>query len=365
MVGIRGVAAGIVDHRRLVIVALLLAVAAVGAGAAQVEQSSSFSQFETDSTEAAKLDYVESNFGTTSNTTTAQVVVRDENVLSRSSLLDQLRFQRALAENRTVGRTLSDERRPVGIATVVATAAIREDQAENLSTRGRSLRAEQARLNRTARELSDALNRTRRLQHRYTELNRSFARDEIDRATYRERSAAVERNLSATRTTATANLSANETERFEELFTRTRTLQSRLDSLNASLARGEINRSTYRERAASIQQGFGETYAGIERVLAPQARELRERGEALQADQRVLQERVENGSTPLGTDRPDRIDERHRGRGDGRARPRRGQRQRGVRADADRLRTGVDDRRGDDGRGHPDDADRNRPGVGQ
>jgi predicted RND superfamily exporter protein len=308
MAGIRGVAAGIVDHRRLVMVVLLLAVAVVGAGAAQVEQSSSFSQFETDSTEAAKLDYVESNFGTTSNTTTAQVVVRDENVLSRSSLLDQLRFQRALAENRTVNRTLSDERRPVGIATVVATAAIREDQAENLTARAQSLRAEQARLNRTGRELSDALNRTRQLQHRYTELNRSLARDEIDRATYRERAAAVERNLSATRTTSTANLSANGTERFEELFTRARTLQSRLDSLNASLARGEINRSTYRERATTIQQGFGETYAGIERVLAPQAREIRERGEALQADQRVLQERVENGSTPSLSAQIDQIE---------------------------------------------------------
>jgi len=298
MAGIREVAAGIVAHRRLVILALLLAVAAVGAGAVQVEQSSSFSQFETDSTEAAKLDYVESNFGAASNTTTAQVIVRDENVLARSSLLDQLRFQRTLTENETVSRTLSDGRRPVGIATVVATAAIREEQAENLTARGRELRAEQARLNRTGRELSDALNRTRRLQHRYTELNRSYARGGIDEATYRERSAAVERNLAATRTAATANLSTEGAERFDDLFTQTRTLQSRLDALNASFARGEINRSTYRERAGAIQQEFGETYAGIERVLAPQAQELRERGETLQADQRVLQERVENGSTP-------------------------------------------------------------------
>ena len=71
MVGIRDVADGIVKHRRLVVVGLLVLIAAVGAGAAEVEESSSFSQFETDSTEAEKLDYIESNFGTSSNTTTA------------------------------------------------------------------------------------------------------------------------------------------------------------------------------------------------------------------------------------------------------------------------------------------------------
>jgi len=298
MVGIRDVANGVVAHRRLVAVGLLLVIAAVGVGAAQVEESSSFSQFETDSTEAEKLDYVESNFGTSANTTTAQVVVRDENVLARSSLLDQLRFQRALTENETVNSTLSTEQRPAGIATVVATAAIREEQAANLSRRGAALQAEQARLNETGAALSDSLNRTRRLEHRYTELNRSAARGEVDNATYRERAAAIERNLTATRETATANLSTESAATFHDLFDRTRSLQSRLDSLNASYAQGEINQSTYRQRAGEIQQGFGEVYAGIQQVLAPQAQTLQERGAELQADQATLQERVENGSTP-------------------------------------------------------------------
>jgi predicted RND superfamily exporter protein len=298
MVGIRDVADGIVTHRRLVVIGLLVLIAAVGVGAAEVEESSSFSQFETDSTEAEKLDYVESNFGTSSNTTTAQVIVRGENVLSRPALLDQLRFQRTLTENETVNRTLSTEQRPAGIATVVATAAIREEQAANLSRRGAALQAEQARLNETGAALSDALNRTRRLEHSYTELNRSAARGEIDDATYRQRAAAIERNLTATRETATANLSSESAATFGDLFAQTRDLQSRLDSLNASYAQGEINQSTYRQRAGEIQQGFGETYAGIEQVLAPQAQALQERAETLQADQATLQERVENGSTP-------------------------------------------------------------------
>jgi len=298
MVGIRDVADGVVSHRRLVVVGLLVLIAAVGAGAAQVEESSSFSQFETDSTEAEKLDYIESNFGTSSNTTTAQVIVRDENVLSRSALLDQLRFQRTLTENETVNSTLSTEQRPAGIATVVATAAIREEQAANLSRRGSELRTEQARLDRTGAALSDALNRTRRLEHRYTELNRSAARGEIDDATYRERAAAIDRNLTATRERATANLSAESAATFDDLFAQTRDLQSRLDSLNASYAQGEINQSTYRQRAGEIQQSFGETYAGIQQVLAPQAQALQERAERLQADQATLQNRVENGSTP-------------------------------------------------------------------
>jgi|GEM_PF-144118 len=298
MVGIRDVADRIVDHRRLVVVGLLVLIAAVGVGAAQVEESSSFSQFETDSTEAEKLEYIESNFGTSSNTTTAQVIVRGENVLSQPALLDQLQFQRTLTENETVNRTLSTEQRPAGIATVVATAAIREEQAANLTRRGAALQAERARLNETGAALSDALNRTRRLEHSYTELNRSAARGEIDNQTYRERAAAIERNLTATREGATANLSAQSTATFGDLFTQTRDLQSRLDSLNASYAQGEINQSTYSQRAGEIQQGFGETYAGIEQVLAPQAQALQERAETLQADQTTLQERVENGSTP-------------------------------------------------------------------
>ncbi|WP_436930518.1 MMPL family transporter [Halosimplex halobium] len=298
MAGMDDVAGAIVAHRRLVVVALLVAVGAVGAGAAQVEDSASLSQFETSSEEAEKLEYVDSNFGAGGNTTTVQVIVREDNVLDRESLLDQLRFERALREDAAINRTLDDSQSPTGIANVVATAAIREEQAENLSERGRALAAERERLDETGAELSDALNRTRALQQRYVELNRSHAAGEVDDATYRQRSAAIERNLTAVRTDATAGLSANQTATFADLTSQARTLQSRLASLNASYAQGEIDESTYRQRAGEIEAEFGDVYAGIERVLAPDASALQERAAALQEDRDALRERAENGSTP-------------------------------------------------------------------
>ncbi|WP_415381164.1 MMPL family transporter [Halosimplex sp. TS25] len=308
MVGIGDVADGIVDHRRLVIVALLLVIGAVGVGAAQVEDSSSLSQFQTDSTEAEKLDYVDSNFGTGANTTSAQVIVRGDDVLTRASLLEQLRFERTVLEDRSINGTLADDQPPVGVANVVATAAIREEQAAELTERGRALRADRQRLNETGARLSDALNRTRGLQQQYVELNRSYARGEVDDATYRQRSAAIERNLTAMRERATSGLSANQTATFADLTSQARTHQAELASLNASYAQGEINESTYRERAGQIQQRFGQVYAGIEGVLAPDARALQERAASLQRDQERLQQRFENGSMPPLADQIDRVE---------------------------------------------------------
>ncbi|QLH77677.1 MMPL family transporter [Halosimplex rubrum] len=308
MVGMDDVADAVVDHRRLVVVTLLVVIGAVGAGAAQVEDSASLSQFETSSDEAEKLEYVDSNFGSSGNTTTVQVIVREDNVLARESLLEQLRFERALVEDDSINRTLDGSQAPAGIANVVATAAIREGQAANLTERGRALGAERQRLNETGARLSDALNRTRGLQRDYVALNRSHAAGEVDDATYRQRSAAIERNLTAVRTDATAGLSANQSETFGNLTSQARTLQSRLAALNASYERGEINESTYRQRSGEIQAQFGEVYAGIERVLAPDARALEERAAALQADRAALQERAENGSTPPLADQIDRIE---------------------------------------------------------
>ena len=308
MVGMDDVADGIVEHRRLVVVALLVVIGAVGAGAAQVEDSASLSQFETDSTEAQKLEYVDENFGTGGNTTTVQVIVREDNVLARASLLEQLRFERAIVDDASINRTLDDSQPPAGIANVVATAVIREERVANLTERGRALGAERQRLNETGARLSDALNRTRGLQQTYVELNRSRARGEIDNATYRQRSAAIERNLTATRTDATAGLSANQTATFADLTGQARTLQTRLASLNASYGQGEINESTYRSRSGEIQAQFGEVYAGIEGVLAPDARALRERAAALQADRAELRAAVENGSTPALSEQIDQVE---------------------------------------------------------
>jgi predicted RND superfamily exporter protein len=301
------VADGIVDHSKLVIAVLLVFSAVVGAGAAQVEESSSLSQFETDSAEAQKLSYIQSNFTAQENTTTIQVIVREDNVLAKGALLDQLRFERTLLANETVNDTLASQR-PAGIANVVATAAIRAEQGEALRERAVELQTAQARLNQTGAQLSDALNRTRELQARYDALNRSYQQEEIDRSTYRERAAGIEAELATVRTQSTAPLSEEATTTFVGLFEQTRSLQHRLAELNASYAAGEIDQETYRQRAGEIQQGFQQAYAGIQQVLAPRAQELQEQAAQLQADRAALESAVANGSTPPLADQIEQIE---------------------------------------------------------
>ncbi|PSQ57573.1 Patched family protein, partial [Halobacteriales archaeon SW_7_71_33] len=118
----------VTEHSKLVIVVSLVVVVLLSAGATSVEQSSSLSQFESDGPEAEALDYVETNFtGGDDDTTTVQVIVRDENdnVLDRESLLRSLRYQRSLRDDESVNVTLAENRSVVGVSNAVAIAAVR------------------------------------------------------------------------------------------------------------------------------------------------------------------------------------------------------------------------------------------------
>ncbi|WP_435335777.1 efflux RND transporter permease subunit [Haloarchaeobius sp. TZWWS8] len=124
------VAEFVVDHSKLVIVALLVATLVVGSGAARVDTTTSTDSFQTDTEAAEKLDYVERNFRTDGqNRTTVQVVVRGDDVLSKDSLLQSLRFQQTLRENGTVSRTLVDDTPTIGVSNAVAIAAIQRERA--------------------------------------------------------------------------------------------------------------------------------------------------------------------------------------------------------------------------------------------
>ncbi|WP_415380640.1 efflux RND transporter permease subunit [Halosimplex sp. TS25] len=118
----------VTDRSLLVVVALLLATLAVGAGAGSVDTGLTIASFAGDSTEAQKLDHAETNFTTEGeNATVAQVVVRGENVLSKESLVETLRLQQAFRENATVNASLAPGRSIAGIENLVATAAIRAE----------------------------------------------------------------------------------------------------------------------------------------------------------------------------------------------------------------------------------------------
>jgi predicted RND superfamily exporter protein len=115
-------------YSRYVAVALVVATLLMGASAGGVDSGLSISSFGSDSEEAQKLDYVRENFDTGDrNTTSMQVVVRGDDVLSKASLLETLRFQQALREDDSIAPTLRDNRASIGIGNLVATAAVRAE----------------------------------------------------------------------------------------------------------------------------------------------------------------------------------------------------------------------------------------------
>ncbi|QRV13647.1 MMPL family transporter [Haloterrigena salifodinae] len=121
----------IVSHSRLVVVLILLLTAVVAAGAAVGDpEDGGIGQFETDSEETDALEEIEATYGT-DDAIVAQVVVRDEggDVLTRESLLEGLRLQRAVREDEALNATL-DEQGFVGLENVVGTAAVYEDRTE-------------------------------------------------------------------------------------------------------------------------------------------------------------------------------------------------------------------------------------------
>ena len=122
-------AAAVADHSKLVIVAVLVLTLVVGAGAGNVDGGLTIAGFSDDSPEAAALDDIERNFSVAGeNTTTAQVVIRGENVLSRASLLETLRLQRSMVEDESVNATLRAEQPILGVSNLVATAAYYESK---------------------------------------------------------------------------------------------------------------------------------------------------------------------------------------------------------------------------------------------
>ena len=158
-------AKGIVDRlfarRRLLIAVLLVITVGFGVGGTLLEESNSVEGFQTESTAAEKLDYIQENFAATENTTTAQVIVQDDNVLDRESLIETLAYQQQLRATAQINATLADT--PMaGVANAVAVAGIQQERAT-------TLRERQATLNRTEQELSAALDRLRSNSNRSIE----------------------------------------------------------------------------------------------------------------------------------------------------------------------------------------------------
>ncbi|PTD93490.1 Patched family protein [archaeon SCG-AAA382B04] len=98
-----------------------------------VERSTSLDQFQTDAEEVDALDYVETNFSTgTANTTKAQIIIRDENVLDQETLVSILEYEKTLRENETVNETLIENNSIQSVANLIATTSIRNEKIKNI-----------------------------------------------------------------------------------------------------------------------------------------------------------------------------------------------------------------------------------------
>jgi predicted RND superfamily exporter protein len=121
---------------KTVIAVLVVLIALVGTGAANIEKSPEMELFSEDPPEVTAQEYVQSEFTPhEGNTTELVVMVRNESgsVLDRASLLESLRYQQTLRQNETVNATLLDSGAMFGIENLVAAGAI---QAERGDTTG-------------------------------------------------------------------------------------------------------------------------------------------------------------------------------------------------------------------------------------
>ena len=264
------IAETLVDHSRIAIAVMLLLTVVVGAGAPMVGQSSSLDQFQSDSPEGEKLDFVESNFaGQNGNTTTVQLIVRDSNVLTKSAMIEVLDFERALREDATINDTLAEGDAVLGVPNVVATAALRQEQAAELQQRAAALQANRTQLEAASRELqnrTDALNETAaRLRGAMTELR------ENPQAPVEPVFQAVDRN-------ASVDLGQRHLETFSRAVQQLREATSQ-----------EAARAAYTLGTQGVLQA---EYEAVERrggELQAWAGALEERGTALQEDRTALQ----------------------------------------------------------------------------
>ena len=266
---------------------MLVLTAGIGVGAGDVSQESSLDQFQTDSTEADKLDYIEGNFSADQNTTTGQLIVResDGNVLDAESLRAQLAVQQALRDNETIEESLNGDEPTTGVANVVATAALQRDAAEDVRETADEIQT----LNESVQQRQAALEANR------TELERQQAALTADRQALANRTDelnATSERLRSGLTTLQSNPNASVRATFDEV------------NNDTAVALNETDFGIYSDAATQLRNAPNESVAqsafelGTQGVLreefaAAQRRgtELEERGEQLQERGETLEQR--------------------------------------------------------------------------
>jgi predicted RND superfamily exporter protein len=280
----------VTEHSRIAIVVMLLLTVGISAGAPQVSQESSLDQFQTDSVEADKLDFVQSNFSSgNENSTTAQIIVREENgnVLDKQSLLGTLEYQRTLRADDRTADSLTGDRPTFGIANVLATAAIQREEGQDV----RALATEIRTLNQSVQRERTALRENR------TELETEQTALQQNSSALQNRSDALNataRQLRAGLTTLRQNPNASVRATFESVQANTSVELNRTDF---GIFRQSAQQLRTAQNQSQVQSAYRLGTRGVLRddfrALSERGRELRLRGQELQERGQRLQERAD------------------------------------------------------------------------
>ncbi|UTF55256.1 efflux RND transporter permease subunit [Natronosalvus rutilus] len=292
----------IATHARLVLVGCLLATLCFGAGIPALETDTTLEQFRTDTPESEALAYADRHFEERDeNTTAVHVVVTDENALERESLLEGLRFQQSLRQDETIGPTLVENDSTIGVENVVATAIIRLEQADELENRSDDLETRVSDIEERIDDLDAALERVGSLQADYEVLNDSYAAGEVSDEEYDRRSTAIEADLDATVSNATADLESERTAQFERAAATVRAIETEMADLERQRAAGTVTDREYEarmevlvdDREQTVVDGSRWLFGDEHQSLQQEAKELEDERDAIERlDRPPLEEQI-------------------------------------------------------------------------
>ncbi|SDJ85117.1 Predicted exporter protein, RND superfamily [Halovenus aranensis] len=281
----------ITERSGLVVAVMLLLSVGMGAGMAFLDDSSGLDQFQFESEESEALDYIEANFEDGGQqTTTVQVVVRGNDVLTRDSFLETLELQQDIRNTPEINDTLATEETFGDLSNVVATTAIKQRRASALEQRRAELEQRRAELTETAGALSDGLNETRALEGEFLSLNASLDRGDIDRETYETEAERLTSELAAVGERTTAPLDADSTAAYEQLRSQVRDLQGELAAVEQRFTAGQISEDERDKQVRQLEGELKSVYSAIQtEVLGEEFATLEERGASLEAEATALE----------------------------------------------------------------------------
>ncbi len=250
-------------RRVATIVVMLILTVALGYGGVGVSQDTGLGQFETDSPEVEKLEFINDHFGDPDEeaTTAVQIIVQGENVLDRDTLIGTIELQQDFRDDPIINETLTNN--PfTDLASIVATSLIQQERAAAVAEEEAELEAAFDELNQTAQMLVGSFETIRGYQAELNSLeNNQSERDELNQS------------IELTVEEATADLEPQQAAVYEDIVYEVRNLQRALDAYEIDPVSFEEELSIQYDRVSSELLGaeFAELEAWADELEATAA----------------------------------------------------------------------------------------------